>query len=446
MTRLTLLSKGPAPSTALPLVQPAPPPFPLIGGHFAAAFGWLLLGGGGLAWLAPVLAQGTFLDPRIIAVTHLFTLGWITTVISGVLYQIFPAMLGVGARSIPVARLSLLAQTGGTATLVIGLFTGSRALQSAGWLLLFGAVFGTAWNLLPQRRRARRNVQLGIFISYAHMGFGLAMGVAGVRIGDALGWWTTPRLGLIAGHFHLAAVGFATMTAFGVGSRMIPMFLGAGDAPPETLRWLPRILASGTVIFSIGTIGGISAATWTGALVMAAGAALFLRLAFDWFRRRARRTLDPAAGLILAALTWLALAIPLGFDALLRGLSRPAVVTSYGTVLLLGWLTGLILGVSYRVLPTLTWHHRFAARAREPGIPSLPELLRPWLGWAAVMLHTLGMLALVGGLHRHQAGLARSGAILLSAAVLATLIHHARMLLLRKGEAALSTSTSGRAT
>jgi hypothetical protein len=444
MTRLTALSKGPAPGPALPLAQPSPPPFHVIGSHFAVGVAWLLMGCVGLVWLAPVLAQGSFLDSRLIAVTHLFTLGWITTVIMGVLYQIFPAMLGVGARSLRVARLSLLAQGTGTATLVAGLLTGTRELLAAGWVMLFLAVFGTAWNLLPQRRQARRNQQLGVYVSYAHMGFGLAMGVAGARIGDALGWWTTPRLGLIAAHFHLAAVGFATMTAFGVGSRMIPMFLGVSETPARSLRWLPRMLASGTVVFSVGTIGGIPAATWAGAVIMAAGAGLFLWLGLRWFGRRARRALDPATGLILAALIWLALAIPVGLDALARGPSRPAVLTSYGAILILGWLTSLILGVSYRVLPTLTWHHRFAARAREPNLPSLPEMVRTGVGWATLFLHGLGMLALVGGLHRHQATLARSGAILLTAAVLATAVHHTRMLLVRKGKPVLPPPPQGR--
>ena len=79
----------------------------------------------------------------------------------------------------------------GLALLAGGLLLGQRYLQSAGWSVLFVAVFGSSWNLLPQRRRAPRNRQLGIYISYAHIGFGCAMLVAGVRIGDALGWWTT---------------------------------------------------------------------------------------------------------------------------------------------------------------------------------------------------------------------------------------------------------------
>ena len=431
MTTVTTPSGDRVSRPALPLAQPSPPPFPLIAGHFGAGFSWLLVGSVGLLWSAPALARGSFLDPRLLAVTHLVTLGWLTTVITGVLYQIFPAMLGVSARSVRVALLSFGAQTLGTLLLAVGLLTGHGPLAAAGWTALFLAVFGTAWNLLPQRRRAPRNRQLGIYVSYAHMGFGLAMGVAGARIGDALGWWSTPRLGLIAAHFHLAAVGFATMTAFGVGSRMIPMFLGAHDGAEWPLRWLPRILASGTVVFSIGMIGALPAAAWAGAAIMAGGAGLFLWSGARWFCGRARRALDPATSLILAALVWLALALPLGFDALARGLSRPAVLTSYAVILLLGWLTALVLGISYRVLPTLTWHHRFAAHAGKPGTPTLPDLVRPAFGWATLLLHSAGILALTGGLHRSQTLVLQIGAGLFCAAVVAAAAHHIRMMTLR---------------
>lgn len=45
-------------SRPLPLAQPSPPPFPLIAGHFAAGFSWLVAGSVGLVWLAPALAGG----------------------------------------------------------------------------------------------------------------------------------------------------------------------------------------------------------------------------------------------------------------------------------------------------------------------------------------------------------------------------------------------------
>ncbi|MEO8140270.1 MAG: hypothetical protein ABI742_11515 [Gemmatimonadota bacterium] len=434
--------RPPPPSAAagrpLPLAQPGPPPFPLIAGHFAAGFGWAILGTAGLVWLAPVLASRSFLDPRALGLTHLFTLGWITTIIMGVFYQIFPAMLGVAARSLRVARLSFAAQVSGTATLACGLLLGSRFVQSAGWTLLFAALYGVAWNFLPQNRKAGRNRQLGIYISYAHMGLGFAMLIGGARIGDALGWWTTPRLPLLAAHFHFGAVGFASMTVAGLGSRMLPMFLGTIDAPAWPNRALPRILASGTVLFAAGEIAGIRWLALGGAAAMIAGALIFLWLSARWYRGRARRALDPATALTLTALGWLALALPMGCIALARGPLAGGIVIAYVALLLLGWLSAFILGVSYRVLPTLTWHHRFAARAGQPGTPALPQMVLPILGWVTVALHTTGLGLLTIGLVTSNQPLTRGGALLLLGSILSTTAHHLRLALVgrtRRGTA-----------
>lgn len=59
---------------------------------------FLVLGGLGLVVVAPDLAGGPFLSPRVVAVTHLFTLGWITTSIMGALYQPLPVALGESVR------------------------------------------------------------------------------------------------------------------------------------------------------------------------------------------------------------------------------------------------------------------------------------------------------------------------------------------------------------
>ena len=40
------------------------------------------------------LAAGNFLSQRLAGVTHLFTLGWLTTTIYGALYQLLPVALG----------------------------------------------------------------------------------------------------------------------------------------------------------------------------------------------------------------------------------------------------------------------------------------------------------------------------------------------------------------
>jgi hypothetical protein len=427
MPSVSTIQSPPGRNRALPVAAPTAPPFRLVAAHFIAAFGWILLGCAGLIWLAPTIAGGTFLDPRVLALTHTFTLGFLTTVIMGLLYQIYPAILGVACRSVRVAWWSFGAQTAGTALLVTGLLTGAPPLLGCGWSALFLATFGIAWNVLPGRRRSSRNRQVGVYVSYAHTAFGFAMAIGLARIGDGFGWWTTPRLALIASHFQFAAVGFGGLTAMGVGSRMIPMFFGAESGERRELRWIPRVTLMGTVVFALGQLLSLAPVQWAGAILMAIGALLFLRLAQQWYDQGRIGKRDATIHLLITALASLAAAIPFGFAALDAGLRQPGLQAAYPALLLLGWLGGMILGVSYRILPNLTWHHRYASQMRNPNVPGLGDLLSPRLGLAAAWLYTAGLLVLIPALVFSSGGVAQAGAVLLLAAVAGTVWHHGRM-------------------
>ena len=181
------MSRRPAPR-GLPIAGPAhPPPFRLTAGHFATALLWLLIGGVGLVAVSADLAAGNFLAPHVLAVTHLFTLGVLTTTIYGALYQFFPGALGIAIRSVRVAYWTWAAHTTGTLLLVAGFWTWHPALLGAGWILLFCGVFGSSWNLLPQRRRAPHGLVVGRYVSAGHIALGAAMLVALARVGNSLG-------------------------------------------------------------------------------------------------------------------------------------------------------------------------------------------------------------------------------------------------------------------
>ena len=100
------------------------PPFILPGEHFAAGLGFLVVGALGLVWISPSLAQGLFPLPRVVAVTHLFTLGWITTSILGALYQFLPVVLLEPVRSERMAHLGFWLYVPGLLAFVCGFVGG----------------------------------------------------------------------------------------------------------------------------------------------------------------------------------------------------------------------------------------------------------------------------------------------------------------------------------
>jgi len=436
--RSTPIIPGPR-TVSLPVAGHAaqPPPFILPAAHFTASLVWLTLGAIGLVAVAPRLAEGGFLDPRVFAVVHVFTLGVVTTAIFGALYQLFPPLLGVTLRSTRVALASFWLLTIGAAVLVAGFWTWQRLLLGTGWMLIFGAVGGVSWNLLPQRRRARQGHLVGRYISAGHAALGLAMLLGAARIGELFGWWTTDRLGMISAHFHLAALGFATFTAVGVGSRVLPMFLLARDPPQRPLRWIGPLGGAGLVTLSVGQMFGWRGAVLGGASLTASAGAMFLALAAAYYRRREHRALDPALAHVAVALLGLALTLGTGLALLfLQGAPLVRGTIAYALLGVLGWLVLLIIGVYYRILPFLTWLNLAPRRPAATLSAAPPALLRRDLAWWSLGLLAGGIGGMVAGVFAGTTGGVRGGAILFAAGVGVLVAQYGRMLVrVRRGGA-----------
>jgi len=404
------------------------PPFTLPAEHFAAGLTWLSIGAVGLVLVAPELAHGAYLAPHVIAVTHCFTLGWITTSIFGALYQLFPVTLGVPARSIRVAHGTFGCLTAGVAALVAGAWNWNAPLLAAGWGLLFLAVAGIAWNLLPQRRRAPRGQRIGWYVSGAHIALGTALLVAGVPIGTALGWWPAAASGVVSAHAHLAAVGFATMTVVGVGSRLFPNFLLARGHPEWPLRIIGPLAGVGLIGLTVGKLGRLPVVAVVGGGLIAAAMILYVMLATMTFRHRARRKLGPELAHVAAAFVFLFLATAAGVGLLVTGnASPPRLRAAYAVLGLLGWLSLLVVGMYYRIVPLLTWMHRFSERVGEPGLPRVTDLTRSALAWASLWLLGAGVALLAGGISLGSQDIARLGAWSFGAGVAVVVNQHLRV-------------------
>ncbi len=370
----------------------------------------------------------------------------ITTSIFGALYQLFPATMGVGARNVRLGHATFWMLQAGAVLLVGGFWFWHRWLQGFGWLALALAVGAFASNVVTQRRRATQSRMVGRYVSAGHASLGTAMLLGLARIGETAGWWHVDRLGIIASHFHLAALGFGTLTAVGIGSRMLPMFLAARGVPEWPLRWIGPVGGLGMATFTGGQLSGVTPLIWTGSLLMAGAILLHLHLAFGYFRARAHARLDPALAHLAVAFIALGMIVPAGLGLLVaRGGFHPRGWAAYGLLGLLGWLVLLIVGIYYRILPSLTWLHLYGRRAGQPNTPTAADLIRRSWAWASLGCLTAGLLLLIPAVALGAPSGARAGAVLFALGVGLVLAQAVRALAIGDGViAALSTPSRWR--
>ncbi len=385
----------------------------LPGEHFAAALVSFVLGALGLALVASDLARGLFFLPRVVAVVHLFTLGWIVTSIFGALCQFLPVAVGRGLRWAWAAHVSFAAHVVGVGCFVAGMASGRPALVLVGSAGLAAAFVGFAVNLAATLAGVRERgltwwalcgAAIFLVVTPAY-GVVLALNLDGGQLVGA------SRFTVVAAHAHVAIVGVVLLVMVGVAHRLLPMFLLSHGASERAGAAAVALLFSGAALLALPVGGGVTHAV-AGALA-AAGVVAFLIQAATFFRHRRRKAIDPGMRLAAAGLIGLAAAVALAPLALSRGLSDFGLLSTYFAVLL-GALSLFVAGHHYKIIPFLVWYHRFGPLVGTRKVPRIAELYSERVAHVDGALLALGWLGLCVGIYTGQAEVVRGAAVALA--------------------------------
>jgi hypothetical protein len=390
------------------------PPASLPGEHFAAALVFFLLGAAGLIVVAPALAGGHYLMPRVVAVTHLFTLGWITTSIMGALYQFLPVALDQPIRSVRTAHLTFLLYAPGLLAFTTGLSGGRPLLVLGG-----AAVFGTGMllfigNLAATLKRARRRDVTWWALAFATFYLAITL-VLGLALTGNLQWGYLgdARPLSIGVHLHVALAGWVLLVMIGVAHRLLPMFLLSHGVSDRFAKAAVVLVATGAGMLALLHHAPPLISRWIPAFCIALGCASFLLQARSYFAGRHRPVLDPGMRLAAGALLLLLLALVL---------SWPVIVTGAAARVSSAYVMAVILAISlfvaahyYKIVPFLIWYHRFGPLAGRQAVPRVNELYSARVASAAGALLVLGAVTLIGAVAFGTAVAARAGALLFAA-------------------------------
>jgi hypothetical protein len=398
--------------------------------YLATAAAALALAGLALPGLGAELA-GHYYHPRLLALTHVLALGWITLAIFGATYQLVPVVIERPLWSDRVARWQLPAVAAGIAGMVGHFWLGRwDGLVWAAALVGAGALAHVANVALSLRGVARSSFTARSLV--LALG-GLALTVAfGVTLAATHGRPVFPGgpLGAVHAHFHLALLGWIAPMILGVSARVYPMFLVAAD-PGGAGAWI-QIGGLGLGVPAI--VGGLlldrSALVVPGALAVASALAVHVVWVGRLVRQRRRPRLD--WGLRLA-LTGTACAVPataLGLAQALGVAAGPRTALAYVVLGLGGWVSLTIAGTMLKIVPFLVWYRVHAPHAGRQPVPTLAQLSWPAAERLAYAGLTGGVLALAVAVAAavptaiEAAGLlVAAGALAFFAAVGRTLLH-----------------------
>ena len=372
----------------------------------------------GVVWLAPELAEHYY-HPRVVALTHTITLGFITLTIMGASYQLIPIVLQRPIWSERLARWQFCILVLSVAGMVGHFYLGSRRGLLAAAVLL---AVGVAAHLL--------NVGLSLrgFTAWSFTARLIVLGYTGlaltVIVGLALGadriraFLPGSLVSTVHAHFHLALLGWVTPMLLGVAARVYPMFLLA----PEPAGWPARLqfwgLALGLPAVVVGLFG-VPALVGPGALAVALAALGHAVWVARMARHRKRPRLDRGLYFVLTGTAFLLPVTSLGLGFAWGLVSGPRVALAYAVLGLGGWISLTIIGMMLKILPFLVWYRVYSPRVGKAPVPTLPQLAWPAGEASAYMLLTAGMALLPIAIVTGDATWIRSAGVVLSLGALA---------------------------
>lgn len=337
--------------------------------------------------------------PRTLVGVHLTTIGWLSLLMLGALYQFVPVITNTKLYSQRLPLAGLVFIVAGLAAMLFGFVElGAADAQHAVWLpiggslVLIGFVLGgadialTIWNIRPLPLHAAFVAASLVFLLLtALLGIALALNFVLPDRPDFL-----LRLSGSGVSLHMAAGlgGWFTLTVMGVSYRLLSMFMLAPDEPRRSTYAALYLTAGGLALLILGglvQLEGGPAAVWTtriGVAATAVGVVCYLADIVEFYRTRSRKLLELNSVTAAIALAVLALSILIGLVLAPLGLlGRYAAAVGY--FFLFGGLTGLGLSQLYKIVPFMTWLEVFGKKLGKGPVPRVQDLVKeprakPW--------------------------------------------------------------------
>jgi hypothetical protein len=385
-----------------------------------------------LLFLRPDVLSTYHYNQHVIAVTHLFVLGFILSVVSGALYQLVPVALETTLFSERLGRWHFGSHLIGFVGMVWMFWIWDmKQVGHFGSILAFGTGL-FVYNLAKTLRTISRWDVVAIAVASSLVWLSLTV-LAGLYLAAAKCWTFSPFYPIAAmhAHAHLGAIGVFVMLIVGLSYRLIPMFV-LGD-----LQSHARAIAS-VALLNIGLAGLFVTVLiehpWKlgFALVIIVGLALHgLELRVILARRR-RRAIDWSVRSFLTAIALFSplsvLAVVLCWPGLPATMLTTQLETVYGFLGLFGVVTLAIIGMLHKIVPFLVWIRRYSPDIGQRPVPTLAQLYSERLQIVAYWLFLAGLLSVSLATALAHAGAVRWSMCLLAASLALVTINMVRTL------------------
>jgi hypothetical protein len=316
-----------------------------------------------------------YFHPHALAITHAMALGWGTMIILGASHQLVPVLIEAKLFSNFLAHASFVLAAVGIPMLVYCLFIFQmNSLAQAGAVLINAAILCFVLNVAMSISKSKSENVHAVFVFTASLWL-LVTTLIGLLLlfnftKDIL---PADSLRYLSLHAHIGIVGWFLLLVIGVGSRLIPMFLISKYDNSKEL-WLIYFLVNGGLIsFIVLFFSGVDAVLFLLPLAAVLLALLmFAKYCYKAHQQRIRKQVDEQVKISLLSVIMMLLPVVLLLVLIVMlvfSFDNTKLALAYGFSIFFGWLTALILGMTFKTLPFIVWnkvYHNKAGLGKTP--------------------------------------------------------------------------------
>ncbi len=346
--------------------------------------------------------NGHHFQPKILSLNHIATLGFVTMVIFGAMFQLVPVVMEVKLFSPLLAEIQFWIYTSGVVLLVYKFwyFDSFISFLLPG-LILSLAILLFSINIIFSMIKVKVWNITGSYLIAAIFWL-LITALAGYLLTKNLDkpFIKINHLQYLNLHAITAFVGWVGMVIMGVSFKLIPMFtLSHGykmtfakisllitNAGLLGINWIMHYSDTGFYNLVFGTLIFI-------------GVILYLIQIFIIFKKRIRKKLD--IGLKFSAFAFIIFGIvsTLNFSFLFFDYESIVNLTLvYGIIVIYGFFGTLILGQMYKIVPFLVWYHKYSSKVGIEIVPMLKDMFNEKLAEYQLYLLLGGIVISSSGL------------------------------------------------
>jgi len=165
-------------------------------------------------------------------------------------------------------------------------------------------------------------------------------------------------------HAHLGLIGWFLLMLIGVSSKLVPMFLVSSYQQTRLLTASYYLIVIALLLFLADSyFFGLSFRTYVIFAIGAAGISCYFMFILKCLRSRLRKHIDlPMLSSFLSFILLKVAILTVPFIVYFHLKNNPVTVRFsiiYGEFMLLGWITALILGQTFKTLPFIVWVKRY---------------------------------------------------------------------------------------